>query len=463
MAEQDTICAIATSAGRAGVGIVRVSGPLVALIAESVLGQLPQPRQAQFSTFRNRQGLTIDKGIALYFPAPASFTGEDVLELQGHGGDYVLNTVRQAVLDLGARHANPGEFSERAFLNNKIDLVQAEAIADLIDASSRQAARSAMRTLVGEFSRRVETLVAAIIKVRVHVEAAIDFPDEEVEIFNDGAVRESLLSVTADLEKVRETARQGVILKKGLNVVIAGAPNAGKSSLLNKLCEADTAIVTDIPGTTRDILTEQIDIDGLPIHVMDTAGLRVSPDPIEEEGIRRAANAILKADRILLVVDSSCEGTLTGQIEQLLEQTVNKPEETVDLLKRLTVVMNKVDLVGDPPLEKGFDYQGICPEVLGLSAKTGEGIADLRNHLKHCAGYSETGEDVFVARERHLSALESACALVQQAITALDEGQPAELVAEELRLCQLELDRITGKFTSDDLLGEIFSSFCIGK
>lgn len=461
--EQDTICAIATAPGRAGVGIIRLSGPAVDRIGQAFLGELPPPRTAQFRNFTNSAGEILDAGLVLFFPAPASFTGEDVLELHGHGGIQVMNSLRDAAIELGARLANPGEFSERAFLNNKIDLTQAEAIADLIDASSKQAARSAVRTLKGEFSRRIDELVAKLISVRVQVEAAIDFPDEEIEILAEAGVIDSCVKILQNLDQIEKTAAQGAILRSGINVVLAGAPNVGKSSLLNRLSETDAAIVTEIPGTTRDVLTQHISIDGLPVHIIDTAGLRVSPDPIEEEGIRRAASIIKEADRVLVVVESSDLSPDVDEIVKLLEETVGEQGKLVDIVGRLSIVRNKIDLHDGAPGETNLDFLGRKVHSISLSALTDEGIDLLRNHLKVCAGFSDVQEDVFAARERHLNALAIAKDHTQKAMDNISEQQEVELVAEELRLAQLELDRITGQFSSDDLLGEIFSNFCVGK
>jgi len=454
--DQDTICAIATPPGRAGVGVVRVSGPLAAKLALSLLGFAPRARHAHYCAFSNPDGELIDQGLALYFPGPNSFTGEDVLELQGHGGHYLLNALIETLTTQGARMARPGEFSERAFLNNKMDLAQAEAIADLVDSSSEEAARSALRTLQGEFSRRIHTLAESITSLRVYVEAAIDFSDEEIDFLSEGGISDRLLETLNQLDAVLEQARQGAILREGMSVVIAGKPNAGKSSLLNALSGRDSAIVTDIAGTTRDVLREQINIDGMPLHIIDTAGLRPSDDRVEQEGIRRARKAMAEADRIVLVMDAADAPTATNDLEHYLQD--------LDLLsvdpQRLSIVINKIDLIAQPPsLQK---KEGEPPRIL-LSAREGTGIHLLREHLKQCMGYTSTGEGGFIARSRHLDALRRAREALQQAEQQLRLHQAGELVAEDLRLAHRCLGEITGEFTTDDLLGRIFSSFCIGK
>lgn len=443
----DTIAAIATATGRGGIGIVRVSGPAVATIAERILGRVPPPRRALHATFRDGDGNAIDDGIALYFPAPHSFTGEDVLELQGHGGPVVLELVLRACVSAGARPAAPGEFSQRAFLNDRLDLAQAEAIADLIEAGSEQAARAALRSLQGAFSAQVHGLVEAVIALRMYVEAAIDFPDEEIDFLADGHISAQVSALRDQVRDIIAGARQGCLLREGMNVVIAGRPNAGKSSLLNALAGRETAIVTDLPGTTRDVLREAIQIDGMPVHVIDTAGLRETQDQVERIGVQRAWDAIAGADRILLVLDQR-EGF--GVEEQAI----------LDALPRnvpVTRLHNKVDLTDAPP-----GWLSRNPDALALSARTGAGIDLLRAHLKEAAGYSAEAGGDFLARRRHLEALEAAGAHLGQAFDRLRDGA-GELAAEELRLAQDQLGRITGAFTSDDLLGRIFSSFCIGK
>lgn len=459
--DTDTICAIATPSGRSGVGIVRVSGPLCQDIARSVLSFVPRKRHAHFCNFLDRDGELIDQGITLYFPAPHSFTGEDVLELQGHGGIHVLDCLIREISALGARLARPGEFSERAFLNDKMDLTQAEAIADLIDSSSEQATRSAMRTLQGEFSRLVGVLAESITELRVYVEASIDFSDEEIDFLSEGGVADRLAGIICQLEEVREQARQGAILKEGMSVVIAGRPNAGKSSLLNALAGRDSAIVTEVAGTTRDVLNEQISIDGMPLHVTDTAGLHASEDVVELEGIRRAMLAIETADRILLVIDSTREWIDPQNLPGYLQSIGLSGAEKVMEPQKLTLIQNKIDLSDQ---DSGVEPGGAdAPAVIRLSAHRGEGIDLLRQHLKDCMGFQPAGEGGFIARSRHLEALRQAHDSLLQARYQLDHHQAGELVAEDLRQAHRHLGEITGEFSSDDLLGRIFSSFCIGK
>jgi len=466
--DTDTICAVATPAGRSGVGIVRISGPLSSSICKTILGKVPKPRYANYSEFRDKNGLVLDKGIALFFPAPNSFTGEDVLELQGHGGNYVLNSILKTCLLAGARVARPGEFSERSFLNEKIDLVQAEAIADLIDANSEQAASSAVRSLTGRFSFHIDELISKITKIRVNVEAAIDFSDEDIDFISDTRVIDSLHCVLQTLETIFQQAKQGALLKEGMRAVIAGKPNAGKSSLLNALSGQDSAIVTDIPGTTRDVVAVQIDIDGMPVHIADTAGLRRSEDKVEQEGIKRARNAMEQADRVLLVVDSSAsEQAVDKLLEDLGLLSGNVIPTTGDdvLTKKITLVYNKIDVVDNAIAKEttiNIDDTLSFPAIY-LSAKTGSGLNELKSHLKNCIGFTATEEGSFIARRRHLQALEQAHRLLKSAELQLNNNMSVELVAEDLRLAHRELGSITGEFSSDDLLGEIFSSFCIGK
>lgn len=443
----DTISAIATPPGRGGIGIVRISGPLSSVIAKAVCGMLPAPRQAILRQFHADDGSIIDEGIALYFPAPHSFTGEDVLELHGHGGPVVMDLLLARVLGLGARPARPGEFSERAFLNDKLDLTQAEAIADLITSTTAEAARAAVRSLEGEFSRHINILIEALIELRIYIEAAIDFPEEEIDFLADGSIAERLHALQEQLNALQRVAGQGRLLRDGMTVVIAGRPNAGKSSLLNYLAGREAAIVTDIPGTTRDVLREQIAIDGMPLHVIDTAGLRDSLDPVEQEGIRRAWMEIETADRILLLVDDR-QG-FTAEDQALRERL---PAQT-----GVTVIYNKIDLTDQEPVLKSADWG----HTLWLSAKTGSGLELLREHLKACMGY-HSSEGILMARRRHLEALERTAAALAAADEQLVDGA-GELAAEELRYAQNALGEITGEFTSDDLLGRIFSSFCIGK
>lgn len=452
LARQDTIAAQATAPGRGGVGIVRISGPEAASIGREILGQLPAPRYAYYGPFYAGEQ-QLDEGIALYFPGPNSFTGEDVLELQGHGGPVVMDLLLQQVQQLGARLAGPGEFSERAFLNDKLDLTQAEAIADLIDSASEQAARCALRSLQGEFSLQVHSLVESLTMLRIYVEAAIDFPEEEIDFLADGKVLADLVAIIEQLQQVKAQARQGSLLREGMNVVIAGRPNAGKSSLLNALAGRETAIVTDIEGTTRDVLREQIHLDGMPLHIIDTAGLRDAPDTVEQIGIDRAWQEIHKADRILLMVDST--RTDTDDPEKIWPEFVEK----LGAQDKITVVRNKADL--------SSEEIGLCQvdgqPLLRISAKGLLGIDDLREHLKSIMGYQATTEGGFLARRRHLEALEQAEQLLLTGQQQLEYNGAGELLAEDLRMAQQALGEITGQVSSDDLLGRIFSSFCIGK
>jgi tRNA modification GTPase len=447
----DTIAAVASPAGRGAVGVIRVSGPRVPQIAAGILGALPAPRQARFSSFLDAQGKSLDEGIALYFPAPRSYTGEDVLEIQGHGGALVVDMLLQRLLELGCRMARPGEFSERAFLNGKIDIAQAEAIADLIDAGTAAAARAAVRSLQGEFSARITDLKSRITDLRAYVEAAIDFPDEEIDFLSDNALRERLAAVFAAFESITAAARQGTLLREGLHVVIAGKPNAGKSSLLNKLAGDEIAIVTDVPGTTRDVLRQQVHLDGLPLNLVDTAGLRATVDVVEVEGVRRARNEMARADRVLYVLD-----TVAG------DEDSESWAADLDQLPAgvpVTLVFNKIDLTGSPAR---LDDATSPPRVF-LSARTGLGLDLLRSHLKATVGYRETESGALAARRRHLDALHRARQHVLNAADTLSSTRAFELFAEDLRLAQRDLSEITGEFTSDDLLGEIFGSFCIGK
>ena len=451
---KDTIVAQATPIGRGGVGILRVSGPLASKVAEAVLGRTLTPRMANYLPFKDSNGETLDQGIALFFKAPNSFTGEDVLELQGHGGQVILDILLKRILEVeGVRIARAGEFSEQAFLNDKLDLAQAEAIADLIDATSEQAARSALKSLQGEFSNKINQLVDSVIYLRTYVEAAIDFPDEEIDFLADGKIEGHLNDIIQQLNGVRQEAKQGAILREGMKVVIAGRPNAGKSSLLNALAGREAAIVTDIAGTTRDVLSEHIHIDGMPLHIIDTAGLREASDEVERIGIARAWEEIAQADQVLLMIDST-------------EQKVDDfKAEWAEFLAKLppnmpvTVIRNKVDLSGEPEgLEQLENFT-----LIRLSAQTKVGVDLLREHLKKSMGYQSSTEGGFLARRRHLQALEEAAEHLARGHVQLTQFFAGELLAEELRMVQNALSEITGQFTSDDLLGNIFSSFCIGK
>jgi tRNA modification GTPase len=448
----DTIVAIASAPGRGAVGVIRVSGSKVPQIAAGILGVLPAPRHARFSTFLDAQGRSLDEGLALYFPAPASYTGEHVLEIQGHGGALIVDMVLRRLLELGCRMARPGEFSERAFLNGKIDVAQAEAIADLIDAGTTAAARAAVRSLQGEFSARVAELKAGITGLRAYVEAAIDFPDEEIDFLSDTALRERLKSVFTGFDSITVAARQGTLLREGLNVVIAGKPNAGKSSLLNRLAGDDVAIVTDVPGTTRDVLRRQVHLDGLPLNLSDTAGLRSAVDAIEAEGVRRARNEIARADRVLYIMDA-------GLVDEHDARRWAAELEGLPAEIPITLVFNKIDLTG---AAARLDDAGTPPRIF-LSARTGAGLDLLRTHLQTSAGYLKSESGALAARRRHLDALSRARQHVQTAADTLSSTRAFELFAEDLRLAQHALGEITGEFTSEDLLSEIFGSFCIGK
>ena len=454
MINQDTIAAQATAPGRGGVGIIRVSGSLAKTVAEQIIGRCPKTRYADYVPFKSLSGEQLDQGIAIYFQGPNSFTGEDVLELQGHGGPVILDLLLREITQLGIRLARPGEFSERAFLNDKLDLTQAEAIADLIDATSEQAARNALHSLQGAFSKRIHELVEALIHLRIYVEASIDFPEEEIDFLSDGKVARDLDDITNKLQQVFKEARQGVLMRDGMRVVIAGRPNAGKSSLLNALSGRESAIVTSIEGTTRDVLREHIHIDGMPLHIIDTAGLRDSPDEVEQIGIQRAWQEIQQADRVLLLVDS--------RASQLTDPREIWPE-FVDKLadaSKITLVRNKIDLSEEAA---GLFQSSSDDLYIGISAATGAGIDDLKQHLKTIMGFSESGESGFTARRRHLDALERAQSFLASGKAQLQGYAAGELLAEDLRHAQNALSEITGEFTPDDLLGRIFSSFCIGK
>jgi len=443
--DADVIAAVATAPGRAGIGIVRVSGKTLNRFATSLLGAVPAPRTAARATFRGADGGPIDDGIAVFFAAPASYTGEDVLELQGHGGPVVLRMLLRRCVELGARLAEPGEFTRRAFLNDKLDLAQAEGVADLIEAATEAAARCALRSLRGEFSESIENLAKRLVELRTLVEATLDFPEEEIDPVDREDVRRRLEQLQVDIYRSLESGRRGSVLRSGLQVVLAGQPNVGKSSLLNRLAGEEVAIVTEIAGTTRDAVRQTIQIEGVPINIIDTAGLRDTTDKVEAIGVARTWDAISRADALLLVIDARAGVTAADRAI-----AARLPGN----LKPLTV-LNKIDLAEQPPMAEASS-----DGCIRLSAKTGEGIDVLRRALLALAGWQSGGEDVFMARERHLGALER----VAEALERADRARVhSELFAEELRLAQRELGVITGEFTADDLLGEIFSRFCVGK
>ena len=441
----DTIAAIATPSGNGGVGIIRISGTLVTDIAKQLLNKPLSPRLAIYSSFLDDNSV-IDSGIALYFPNPHSYTGEDILELQGHGGAVVLDMVLRRVLNLGARLARAGEFTERAFLNNKLDLAQAEAVADLITSTTEHAVRSAQKSMQGVFSKQINQLVEELTELRIYVEAAIDFVDEEIDFLSDGVVENRLIRLLERIAQIQKTAQQGRLLRDGMTVVLAGKPNAGKSSLLNALAGHEAAIVTDIAGTTRDVLRERIQLDGMPLHIIDTAGLHDSDNAIEQEGIRRAWAEMEKADKILLLIDA---------------RATEDPELLASLPPHIhiTKIYNKIDLLGMTP---SIQQDGQQSQIY-LSIKTGAGMELLTEHLKQSVDFHSDTENVFIARRRHLEALNQGYESVSSALNQLQTSLAGELVAEDLRLAQNSLAEITGQFSSDDLLGKIFSSFCIGK
>lgn len=444
-----TIAAIATPAGQGGVGVIRISGTLVSSIASALLPRPLLPRTACYTPFLDEQGIAMDYGLALYFPGPASFTGEDVLELHSHGSPVLLDSLLQRLVALGATLARPGEFSERAFLNGKIDLVQAEAIADLISASSLHAAQSAVRSLQGDFSHHIHGVVQEVIDIRVYLEAWLDFPDESLALPDFTELLPQISHLLDRIAEITQKAHQGVLLKEGIQIVIAGKPNVGKSSLLNRLTQQDTAIVTDLPGTTRDVLRTCIHLDGIPLDILDTAGLRETEETVEREGIRRAHHALAHADHTVWVSEASEE------IRLPIESTPFHHD-----LSHCTLVVNKIDLShGAPHIQSHPDGY----TMIFLSAKTGAGIDLLRNHLKKCVGFSQHTEGTFIARRRHLAALEKARGYLQDTQASLLARHTLDRVAESLRLTQNALSEITGQFLPDDLLGEIFSRFCIGK
>ena len=443
--KSDNIAAIATGSGRGGIGVVRISGHDLGDIARSILGVLPPSRRASYAPFKDADGSVIDQGIALFFPAPHSYTGEEVLELQGHGGPAVLQLLLQRCLELGARLALPGEFTQRAYLNDKLDLAQAESVADLIDATTTQAARSAVRSLRGDFSRVVHQLVSQLIDLRMLVEAMLDFPEEELDIPDVSRRDSKLAAIRSDLQKTLGLAQQGSLLREGAHVVLIGQPNVGKSSLLNSLSGEDVALVSDVPGTTRDLIRQSIQINGVPLHIIDTAGLRDTQDAVEQMGIARTLSTIQKADVIILMLDAN-QGISIEDHKIHADLPVKTPR---------LYIFNKIDLLNEEARIETIDGQ----EYIYLSAKAGSGIELLRDKLLALVGWHQEA-GVFMARERHLSALKQA---QKHLDCASSEGGRAELYAEELRLAQDALNEITGEFSSDDLLGEIFSRFCIGK
>ncbi len=470
MNDHHAICAIATAPGRSGIGILRISGKSLGDLAARLVGTGLKPRHAHCRDFLDAEGAVIDRGIALLFPGPNSFTGEDVLELHAHGSRVVLEMLRDRALALGARLARPGEFSERAFLNGKIDLVQAEAIADLIDADSRQAARSAMRSLSGDFSRKLRAMAASLTEFRVLLESAIDFSDSDIEVLDAESFQQRLAEALADLEQTRSLCRQGTLLNQGIVVALAGLPNAGKSSVMNCLAGHDAAIVTAIPGTTRDIVSRRVLLDGLPVQLVDTAGLRDSDDEIEQEGVRRARKAIDNADLVLLICDSTLVADDPANVSaatirsllQPLRDCASDPGHFESLLRRVTVIWNKIDLSGlSPGMNRVFSGPVELP-LLRISARENVGIDLLSRHLQSQIAY-EGGEDAFAARARHVEAVDEAIAQCRKAQENMASKAALEWTAEDLRLAQAALGKITGEVTSDELLGEIFGKFCIGK
>ena len=444
--KSDTICALATAYGQSGIGVIRVTGPLSKSISKKILHQDLQPRYAYYGSFFDNDNNLIDKGVAISFPGPNSYTGEDVVEFQGHGGVSVIRKLLATIISLDVRVAEPGEFTKRAFLNGKMDLVQAEAVQDLIQSSSEESALSAVRSLTGEFSEKINQILSELIALRVFVEATIDFSDEEIDFLESHEVSSKLHSLKLTLLNILESANQGAILRDGIHVAIAGKPNAGKSSLLNSLTKQPSAIVTDVAGTTRDVLKETIQIDGMPIHIIDTAGLHNSDNIIEQEGIRRAHTEINNADVVLLVYDASDKSV---DLSILPESVKDKPK---------IVIKNKIDLTGS---KTGIQNIQNNPEI-SISAKNGDGINIVRKALADFAGLNSNTEGVFLARKRHIIAINETLSFINSAISQLDGGA-SELVAEDLRQAGMHLGQITGEFSSDDLLGQIFSSFCIGK
>ena len=464
LSEETTICAISTPPGRGSVGIIRVSGPKTSAISMKILGFKPEIRYAHTCQFLNQDQSVIDIGIAIFFEGPNSYTGEDTLELQCHGSLPLLNEILNRLLSLGAVIARPGEFTERSFLNGKMDLAQAEAVADLIEAGTEQQAKSASRTLRGAFSDRIKKMQEQLTKTRINVEAAIDFSDEDLELSSNETILNLVTECLTDLNTVFTKAKQGVIIKEGLQVVIAGYPNSGKSTLLNAISGADAAIVTEIPGTTRDILSVEVSVRGIPINITDTAGLRETKDPVELEGVRRAKEAIMAADHILFVVDIT---TLNNQPRNLRDVITSFSDDfslKLNSKKNITIVVNKLDLTENYGIfaEELQAVDNKIP-VIGISARTEEGLDNLRENFLKVSDHLHFTEDNFSARNRHISALEVAKTHLKKAQKLAEESIDLELIAEELRLSQLVMGSITGELTSDDLLGEIFGNFCVGK
>ena len=445
---EDTITAIATPFGKGGVAIIRISGPHSSDIAQQLSSRKPQDRKALFTSFYDASNHIIDSGICIYFKGPNSYTGEDVVEIQGHGGIVVINMLLKRIIALGARIAKPGEFTERAFLNNKLDLTQAEAVADIIESTTEHSVRSAQRSLQGTFSKLIHELIGELTELRIYVEAAIDFVDEEIDFLNEGGIEQRIKLLSEKLTLILGNAKTGQLLRDGISVVLVGKPNAGKSSLLNCLTGEETAIVTDVAGTTRDILKEYIQLDGLPLHIIDTAGIHDSNNLIEQEGIRRAHKEIQFADKVLIIHDVRDQQGINEFISQL----------DSDSDKRV-IIFNKIDLINEPS-KVVYSKDG---DQIFLSIKTGEGFDLLTDYLKKSVGYDENQEAVFIARQRHVNALSEALIAINNGLIQLQQNQAGEIVAEELRLAQNHLGEITGKISSDDLLGKIFSNFCIGK
>ncbi|AXA33626.1 tRNA uridine-5-carboxymethylaminomethyl(34) synthesis GTPase MnmE [Francisella adeliensis] len=450
MYSKDTIVAIATPQGNGGIGIIRISGPKALEISNNLTQKKLSPRYATFSNLFHGDEI-IDNGIAIFFESPFSYTGEDVVEIQAHGNSFILNLIIKATVELGARMAKAGEFTERAFLNNKLDLTQAEAVADIINASSEIAAKSAAKSLQGDFSKEINSLLEKLIYLRMYVEASIDFPEEEIDFLQDKKIHDSLNSIYTKILDVKNSTKQGALLTEGITLILVGKPNAGKSSLLNALAGKDTAIVTSIAGTTRDIVKEHIQIDGVPMHIIDTAGLRNSDDLIESEGIKRAIKKIQEADQVLFVTDDYTNSNVKfSDIKDIIPEFYNQIPKDIDI----TFVHNKIDLLKQTP--RNDDNH------IYISAEHNIGVDKLKKHILKKVGYTAQNESIYTARERHVDAINNAYEHINLAKDQLNLGN-GELLAEELLIVQEYLNSITGEFTSDDLLGEIFSSFCIGK